>query len=185
MTMQWVLLPRPSLVQLLPVGSTQQQLFSKASAPPQTIKASLDAPRTTDYGHEVVHTVSDLRKLEWARNPYIVSPRDWTHALGLGVVVLEAILYPEDLGFMDNLREETFWKNLLPLIQGKVFSPKDRTKNLVVVPACCRRRFFLLKPFLFVPPCWRRRLFFCLKPLLLYLRAAAGAFFLLKIALLA
>jgi hypothetical protein len=101
-------------------------LFSKASAPPQTIKASLDAPRTTDYGHEVVHTVSDLRKLEWARNPYIVSPRDWTHALGLGVVVLEAILYPEDLGFMDNLREETFWKNLLPLIQGKVFSPKGQ-----------------------------------------------------------
>lgn len=45
-------------------GSTQQQLFSKASTPPQTIKVSLDAPRTIDYG-EVLHTVTDLRKLEW------------------------------------------------------------------------------------------------------------------------
>jgi len=112
-------------------GSTQQQLFSKASTPPQTIKVSLDVPRTIDYS-EVLNTVQDLRKLEWVRNPYFVSPRDWTHALGLGVMVLKAILHPEDLGFMDNLREETFWKNLLPLIQGKVFSPKDRVREIMV-----------------------------------------------------
>ena len=62
-------------------GNTQQQLFSKAATPPQTIKVTLDAPRTIDYG-EVVRTVSDLRKLDWVRNPFFVSPRDWTHALG-------------------------------------------------------------------------------------------------------
>ena len=71
-------------------------------------------------------------------------------------------------------------------------------KNFVVVPPCCRRRFFCLKTMLLylraaagvffclknhvvVPACCRRRFFLCLKPLLLYLRAAAGVF-LLKIA---
>jgi hypothetical protein len=106
-------------------------LFSKAATPPQTINVTLDAPRTIDYG-EVVRTVSDLRKLDWVRNPFFVSPRDWTHALGLGVIVLKAILHPEDLGFMDDLREETFWNNLLPLIQGKIFSPKDRVREIMV-----------------------------------------------------
>jgi hypothetical protein len=33
---------------------------------------------------------------------------------------------------MDDLREEAFWKNLLPLIQGKVFTPKDGVREIMV-----------------------------------------------------
>ena len=64
-------------------------------------------------------------------NPFDINDIDWGHMLSLAVIALKAFVHPQDIGFVDDLKEENFWEVLTPLLEGSVHSVKERVRELV------------------------------------------------------